>query len=264
MLVILAGGLYLEHAVPFERALGPQIGDPTISYPHTPPAAVLVPLPLLFALAAFAPSAGVALLALLRGGAGARASLLGLWLSLASTFFFVNTVKLSVGRLRPDFLARCAPVLRAGSAPPSYACTGDPRAVTEGRKSFPSGHAALSSAGLVYLAIVLAYHLASSPCARRCGVVWRAAAVAAVWMCPLIVGLTRVADYWHHWSDVAVGLVIGHAAAIGSWLLVHPGARRQQPAPSEQSRAAVYWRTLADCADDEDDEHQLLRPDGGA
>jgi diacylglycerol diphosphate phosphatase/phosphatidate phosphatase len=210
VLCLALGGLYLEHGHPFERDLRPQLADPAISYPYTPPDRMLVTVPRLLALSAGVPTGGIVLLAPFRSGAVVGTAALGLWLSLSGTFLFVNIVKLCVGRLRPDFLARCVPDA-AG------VCSGAARAIIEGRKSFPSGHAALSSAGLIFLAIALAAHLSSRP--SRCGVVWRAAVVWAVWMVPLLVGLSRVADYWHHWSDVATGLAIGHAAAAGSWIL---------------------------------------------
>jgi hypothetical protein len=70
--------------------------------------------------------------------------LLGLMACVMITGALTNCIKIPVGRLRPDFNARCWPdgkVLwdkedEQGGYP---RCTGNPDSVAEGRKSFPSG-----------------------------------------------------------------------------------------------------------------------------
>jgi membrane-associated phospholipid phosphatase len=73
--------------------------------------------------------------------------------SLACALLVTQATKVAVGTLRPDFLARCAPIIQ----PPDnftiqygqittaeYPCTGNADDIKEGRQSFPSGHSAFS------------------------------------------------------------------------------------------------------------------------
>ena len=62
-------------------------------------------------------------------------------LSLALT----EMIKVTAGRLRPDFLDRCKPV--------SGVCTGDAAVISEGRKSFVSGHASSSFYVVTFLVL---------------------------------------------------------------------------------------------------------------
>eukprot|EP00002_Diphylleia_rotans_P014773 TRINITY_DN2873_c0_g4_i3.p1 TRINITY_DN2873_c0_g4~~TRINITY_DN2873_c0_g4_i3.p1 ORF type:complete len:236 (-),score=42.83 TRINITY_DN2873_c0_g4_i3:428-1135(-) len=74
--------------------------------------------------------------------------LLGIFYATTLTTIITNIIKISYGKLRPDFLDRCQP-------DENSVCTGDEDEIREGRKSFPSGHASYSFAGCVYLTLVL-------------------------------------------------------------------------------------------------------------
>ncbi|KAF2003288.1 PAP2 domain-containing protein [Amniculicola lignicola CBS 123094] len=98
---------------------------------------------------------------------------MGLALSLAVAFMITQGMKLLFGKPRPDLLSRCRPDMsRISSASVSSAgldfnplwvlvtaeiCTNtDTDILHDGFKSFPSGHASFSWAGLLYLTLFLA------------------------------------------------------------------------------------------------------------
>mmetsp|Transcript_4623 Transcript_4623/g.10031 ORF Transcript_4623/g.10031 Transcript_4623/m.10031 type:complete len:276 (-) Transcript_4623:429-1256(-) len=218
-LLVLAIGLYLDKQPSFERDIRPQLHDPAISYPHTPHHLQQVTTRGLWMLSAGLPFAAIVCTQLCRRCMhDLNQALLGLSSSLALALMLVCVVKNAVGRLRPDFLARCVPV--------DGECTGDLADVLEGRKSFPSGHTSLSFAGLAYLSWYLLGKLWMCRSLRWSGHLWRLLFCTSPCVLALWVGLSRIEDYWHHWEDVMVGCFLGNLCAFGMYFMRYPPTKQ--------------------------------------
>lgn len=156
--------------------------------------------------------------------------ILSLLLTLATTQTTTNFLKIWGGRFRPDFLSRCAFNATLGR------CTGDPDLVDDGRKSFPSGHASISFAGLGFLGLWI-YSLAlqgllTRPPApisvdsqrffpHRPARAWR---LVLPWI-PLLfaayIGISRTQQYIHHPTDVLSGALLGFVIALLFYVLFY-------------------------------------------
>ncbi|XP_030206655.1 phospholipid phosphatase 3 isoform X1 [Gadus morhua] len=133
-----------------------------------------------------------------------------------------NMAKLSVGRLRPHFLAVCGVTYASLNCTPgtyvaSVSChnsTHPWKRVEEARKSFFSGHASFA----MYTALYLAFYL-------QARLRWSGARLLRPLLQSLLVllavytGLTRVSDHRHHATDVLTGYAQGALTAY--WVAFH-------------------------------------------
>ncbi|KAL5164424.1 Lipid phosphate phosphatase 2 [Glycine soja] len=160
---------------------------------------------------------------------------LGLMFSSLITGVITDSIKDAVGRPRPNFFHRCFP----DNIPvcfPSYSqysvtfkvfdkdngdvlCTGIKAVIKEGYKSFPSGHTSWSFAGLGFLSWYLSGKVRVFD---RRGHIGKLCLVLLPLLIAALVGITRVDDYWHHWTDVFAGGLIGLTVSSICYLLLFP------------------------------------------
>ncbi|KAB5543139.1 phosphatidic acid phosphatase type 2/haloperoxidase [Coniochaeta sp. 2T2.1] len=216
---------------PFHRMFA--VNDLGISYPYAE--VERVPLTLDFVYTLFIPL-GILIaynLAIRSSAHKHHVTILGLAIALILTSFLTDLVKNTVGRPRPDLLARCKP---AAGTPRDTLVTIDVCTETahhklhDGWRSFPSGHSSFSFAGLGYLSLFLAGQMSifayglppGSGAAERAEKLVRAdLGRALVCLAPLLVAtwiaISRCQDYRHDVYDVTVGSLLGWTVAYWSY-----------------------------------------------
>lgn len=195
------------------------LNDPTIQYSHARQERVqsmwifvIGPLPIIVIC--------ITLILLRRSVHQVHVTILAFILAHACALVLCTTLKLHVGRLRPDFLARCKPSSVSSNQYTYGPCTGDPRAVTEGRKSFPSGHAMQISVAMYFLSFFL---LGNVPNPRSKG--GRVARLILILLPPYaccFISTTRIADNRHHWEDVVAGTLLAILISYMCYRLYYP------------------------------------------
>ncbi|KAI9009943.1 phosphatidic acid phosphatase type 2/haloperoxidase [Phycomyces nitens] len=212
----------LDKIHPFHREFS--VKDTRLMFTSKPET---VPVWLLIVVAILAPMVFIALvsLAIKRSGNDFHNGFLGLCLSLSMTIMVTEVIKITVGRPRPDFFARCH--LPPDAVDPPFGLSNyticlepaDTPDMIDGFKSFPSGHASFSFAGLGFLAFYLAgkMHLFD-----ELGHTYKGFIFAFPWLGALLVAISRTRDYKHHWTDVFVGGILGGALSYFAYRQYFP------------------------------------------
>lgn len=141
-------------------------------------------------------------------------SMLALFLVLTTNGLITCCLKVVIGNLRPDFLARCQlDPAKAGNTFTIADCRQpDLYTLYDGLRSTPSGHSSFAVSGLGYL------------------YVWQRQFIVGdkkryLW-CPVLAALvmvTRVVDHKHHWYDLLCGSAVGGLSLLIGWnRLVRP------------------------------------------
>ncbi|KAK7301640.1 hypothetical protein RJT34_12510 [Clitoria ternatea] len=146
---------------------------------------------------------------------------LGLMFASLITGVITDAIKDAVGRPRPNFFQRCFPdkIPAFDKDTGDVICTGIKAVIKEGYKSFPSGHTSWSFAGLGFLSWYLSGKVRVFD---QRGHIGKLCLVLLPLLIAALVGVTRVDDYWHHWTDVFAGALIGIIVASTCYLLLFP------------------------------------------
>ncbi|RDB23606.1 putative lipid phosphate phosphatase 3, chloroplastic [Hypsizygus marmoreus] len=154
--------------------------------------------------------------------------------------------KHAVGRLRPDFLARCKwdDVFKA--------CTGKADVILSGRKSFPSGHSSTAFSGMTFLALWIAgqtaawcFSVPKAPGSLRSSRMGNFLLTLLPLTWASFVAISRLQDHRHHKWDVIVGSLIGILSATICYLIFWPSPFSAKNFTEERFGKARMLYTLA-------------------
>ncbi len=151
--------------------------------------------------------------------------ILGLLLAEGAAFVITGTLKNLCGKPRPDLIARCLPLNGSedhqvfGLSTIEICQQTDQAIMTDGFRSFPSGHASAAFAGLFYLSLYLAAKL---HVLDNRGEVWRTFIVLIPTLAASSIAMSRIMDARHHPFDVLFGSVLGILVAWAAYRQYFP------------------------------------------
>ncbi|CAM9975419.1 unnamed protein product [Discosporangium mesarthrocarpum] len=170
-----------------------------------------------------------------RGQTTIMDAFLGLGVSVILGAGVSNTIKLLVGRPRPNYAALKA--LSDGTAGSAFLRSQS--FMDDQVRSFPSGHSSKSMAGTAMVPFLVWGQLCTLgqgfPRWARTALVVLSLLVPTV---SLWVGVTRVTGYWHFQDDVATGWLIGGTSAAISYIQVVRSRAHHHREPSPMDRSS--------------------------
>ncbi|KAK9314627.1 phosphatidic acid phosphatase type 2/haloperoxidase [Lipomyces starkeyi] len=223
ILFLLGGFLVLTEMTPFQSMF--TLDDPSIQHPYATTERVTSINGVIFSTVI---SVGIIVLFVpflhrnRNWGHVMNVSLLSLALSLILTEFATELLKNYIGRIRPDFIARCQPA----PGTPLHELVGievctNPRfqVVSDGFRSTPSGHSSNAFAGLGWLSAWVAGQLRIF---QRGTELFRTMLALLPFFGALIIALSRIEDYRHHITDILFGGLLGVLVAWYSYRKFFP------------------------------------------
>ncbi|KAG0222226.1 phosphatidic acid phosphatase type 2/haloperoxidase [Mortierella sp. GBAus27b] len=230
VIVILGVFTFIDTLEPFHRQFS--VKDTTIQHPYAKKETV--PVWLAFVLAFVLPGVIIGVIALAKNKSytDMHNGLLGLFLAQALVLIVTDSIKIAVGRPRPDFLDRCLDLYDLSYDGTPIALLSDPvnmlsnssictrtELLRDGFKSFPSGHSSFSFGGLGYLSMYLAGGLRLFD---ERGHIYKSVVVLMPLVLAALIATSRVDNYRHHWQDVTVGAFIGSVFAVFAYRQYYP------------------------------------------
>ncbi|XP_029045941.1 phospholipid phosphatase 5 isoform X2 [Osmia bicornis bicornis] len=200
LLRIVLVGLFieLEKAEPFTR----KIHEDELWLYKNPKTDSYVPTTVLWPLVFIMPAMVILLTFLVyKDKTDSYQAILCITLALGFNGVITDIIKLIVGRPRPDFFWRCFPDGKVNS---DFKCNGNPVAIRDGKKSFPSGHSSFAFASFGFIALYVAGKLHTFSLIGK-GQSWKLCAFILPIGIALVIALSRTCDYHHHWQGSIIG-----------------------------------------------------------
>ncbi|KAK9456699.1 phosphatidic acid phosphatase type 2/haloperoxidase [Dipodascopsis uninucleata] len=154
-------------------------------------------------------------------------SLLSLGVSVLMTEFFTEMFKNLIGRLRPDFIARCLPA----PGTPLHGLVGievctntNLQVLYDGFRSTPSGHSSNAIAAFGWLSAWIAGQLKVFQPGTE---LFRTLLALLPLAGGLLIGISRIEDYRHHITDILFGGILGALIAWYSYRKYFPHLGKQ-------------------------------------